>query len=93
MEKRTYRTRLRSKGRLTLPSEVRTLLQVEEGDDLLFSIDTDGRIEVRHLPVIDPDQAWFWAKRWQKMEQEAQADIDEGRVKRFESVEDALSNL
>jgi len=92
-EERSYRTSLRSKGRLTLPSEVRSLLQVDEGDDIIFTVDTDGRIVVQHLPVIDPDQAWFWSERWQKMERAAQADIDEGRVKRFASVEDALSNL
>ena len=26
----------------------------------------------------NPDQAWFWSERWQRMEQEAQADIDAG---------------
>jgi bifunctional DNA-binding transcriptional regulator/antitoxin component of YhaV-PrlF toxin-antitoxin module len=91
--KQTYRARLRSKGRLTLPRPVRSLLQVAEGDDVTFSIDASGRIEVQHLPVIDPDQAWFWSERWQKMEQTAQADIDEGRLKRFKNVEDALGDL
>ena len=93
IEVRNYTTRLGSKGRITLPYELRSLLQVDEGDDLMFSVDTEGRIVVQHLPVIDPDQAWFWSDRWQKMERAAQADIDEGRVKRFESVDDALSDL
>jgi hypothetical protein len=72
---------------------LRSLLQVEEGDELRFTIDQDGRVIIQPLLVIDPDQAWFWSKRWQKIEREAQADIDEGRVKRFESVEDALNNI
>jgi AbrB family looped-hinge helix DNA binding protein len=92
-ESRTFTTRLRSKGRLTLPVELRSLLQVDEGDDLMFIVDTDGRIVVQHLPTIDPDQAWFWSDRWQKMEHAAQADIDAGRVKRYKSVDDALSEI
>jgi AbrB family looped-hinge helix DNA binding protein len=84
---------LGSKGRITLPNELRSLLQVEEGDNILFYVDVDGRIVVQQLPVIDPEQAWFWSDRWQKMERAAQADIDEGRVKRYKSVDDALSDL
>ena len=93
LEDRDYRARLRSKGRLTLPREVRNLLHVEEGDELRFTVDKDGRVIIQPLLVIDPEQAWFWSKRWQRMEQEAQVDIDEGRVKRFESVEDASNNI
>jgi len=92
-EVRNYTTRLGSKGRVTLPNELRSLLQIEEGDSIVFSVDTEGRIVVQQLQVIDPDQAWFWTNRWQKLERAAQADIDEGRVKRFKSVDDALSNL
>lgn len=93
METKIYRAQLRSKGRLTLPSEVRSLLRIKEGDDVMFSVEPGGRIMIQPLPVIDPDQAWFWSERWQKMEREAQADIDEGRVMRFESVEDAVKNI
>jgi len=28
-------------------------------------------------------QAWFWSERWQRLEGEAQADIDAGRVRHF----------
>ena len=30
--------------------------------------------------MIPPDQAWFWTERWQRMEQEAQADIEAGSL-------------
>lgn len=90
---RTFRVQVRSKGRLTLPSEVRTLLDLEEGDDLIFVVDEAGRVFVQRLSVIKPEQAWFWSERWQAMEREAQADIDEGHVTRFENVEDAVAAL
>ena len=31
----------------------------------------------------DQEQAWFWTKRWQQGEKEAEADIRAGRVKIF----------
>ena len=33
-----YKSRLRTKGQVTLPSEVRKLLSVSEGEDLIFRV-------------------------------------------------------
>jgi hypothetical protein len=55
-------------------------LGAEEGDDLLFYTDEKGRVMVSRAQVIDPEQAWFWSDRWQRLEQEAQADLHAGRV-------------
>ena len=93
LKKQVYRAQVRSKGRLTLPSEVRTLLNLEEGDDLIFTVDEAGRVLVQRLPMMDPEQAWFWTERWQVMEREVQSGLDEGRVTRFKSVEDAVAAL
>lgn len=41
-------------------------------------------IELRSVVAVPADQAWFW----QKMEREADADIQAGRVRRFESAEE-----
>lgn len=43
--------------------------------------------------LIPPDQAWFWTEGWQKLEGEAQADIEAGRVCSFDDLESALSAL
>jgi AbrB family looped-hinge helix DNA binding protein len=88
-----YRTRLRSKGQATIPGEVRELLNLKEGDDLAFFVDEQGKVVVTRLQTIPPDQAWFWSERWQKMEHEAQADIEAGRVQQFDNVEDLISWL
>jgi len=88
-----FKTRLRTKGQVTLPSEVRKLLSADEGDDLIFRIDENGQVIVERAITIPADQAWFWTKRWQRMEREAQAEIDSGRVHRYSSVDEALEKL
>lgn len=44
MEKQLLSGRLTSKGQLTIPVELRTLLNINEGDRLAFVIDENGRI-------------------------------------------------
>ena len=93
MDKPFYKTRLRPKGQITLPSEIRSLLGIGEGDDLLFSMDENGRVVISRAQVIPPDQAWFWSERWQQMEREAEADLANGRVTEHADLSSALANL
>jgi antitoxin PrlF len=88
-----YKTRLRNKGQITVPAEIRSVLGAEEGDDLLFYSDEQGRVIVSRAQVISPEQAWFWTQRWQQMEREAQADIEQGRLREFSDVDEALAYL
>ncbi len=87
------KTRLRARGQITLPNEVREALNLVEGDDLVFSIEESGRVSVARATFIDPEQAWFWSQRWQNQERQAQADIDAGRVSRYADMEEAISDL
>ena len=94
MEKALHvKTRIRQKGQVTLPKELRERLTLSEGDEVEFYLDERGRVVVQKVQTIPPDQAWFWTERWQKMMREAQADVDAGRVDRYESVDDALDAL
>jgi len=93
MDKSIYKTRLRTKGQITVPQEIRNLLGAEEGDDLLFYPLDSGRVVVSRAQIIDPEQAWFWSDRWQCMEKEAHADLMAGRVVEYSSVTEALSAL
>ena len=43
--------------------------------------------------LVDKSQAYFWTKKWQEGEREADEDIKAGRVKTFESVEELISDL
>jgi AbrB family looped-hinge helix DNA binding protein len=93
MQKTFYRTRLRPKGQITVPPEIRSLLGVGEGDDLIFFSDENGRVVISRAQVIPPDQAWFWSERWQQMEREAEADLAHGRVTEHADVSSALTSL
>jgi AbrB family looped-hinge helix DNA binding protein len=88
-----FKTRVRPKGQVTLPSEIRNLLGLNEGDDLAFSLNEQGQVIITRLEVIPPDQAWFWTEQWQKAERVAQADIDAGRVHRYANIDEAVSAL
>ena len=88
-----FKTRLRTKGQVTVPIEVREMLGAEPGDDLIFRIDEQGKITLERGITVPANQAWFWSQRWQRMEQEAQADIEADRVQRFSSVDAAIREL
>jgi AbrB family looped-hinge helix DNA binding protein len=88
-----YKTRLRARGQITLPPEIRDRLGIRDGDDVAFYVAGSGQIVVEPVRTIDPEQAWFWTERWQKMEREVQADIDAGRVYTYASMEEAIAAL
>ena len=88
-----FKSRLRPKWQLTLPGKVRELLGVKPGDDLVFYLNEQQEVVLDRQKMIPPDQAWFWTERWQRMEREAQADIDAGRGLEFDDVEEAIKYL
>lgn len=55
--------------------------------------DFGGFIQSEVTQVIDKEHACFWITDWQQAEREAQADLDEGRSQRFDSVEDLIADL
>lgn len=85
-------TRVRAKGQVTIPREIRERAHLEEGDPVEVEMVPEG-ILLRPLKVIDATQAWFWTPEWQKGEREASADITKGRVEVFESGDDFLESL
>ena len=83
---------VRKKAQITLPQSVRRELGIEEGDFLDIRVE-NGEAVVRVKKLIDKDQAWFWTKRWQEGEREAEADIRAGRGHTFANAEDAITYL
>lgn len=82
----TVLVRMRERGVVALPPDMR--------DHLLFAAvrRPDGVIELRPQRTVDAAQAWFWSERWQRMEHDAQADIDAGQIRRFDDA-DAMSRI
>lgn len=83
---------LRAKGQVTLPSEVRKALHIDEGDDISFEVTDDG-VRMRGLKSIRADQAWFWTPEWQAKEREADEEIAAGRVTRYMNDDEFFDSL
>jgi hypothetical protein len=43
--------------------------------------------------LVDRSQAYFWTKRWQEGEREADEDIRAGRAKTFDFVDELIKDL
>jgi len=84
---------IRSNGQITLPTAVRRKANLKEGDLLEIAIEIDGSIRLTPQTAIDRSQAYFWTKRWQEGERQAEKDIKAGRVKKFDNVDDLIADL
>ncbi len=49
--------------------------------------------ELKRPKTVPKDQAWFWSKKWQRGEREANADLRAGRYKAFERMDDLIVDL
>jgi antitoxin MazE len=83
---------VRRKAQVTLPLSVRRKLNIKEGDLLDINV-RDGEIVLRLKKLIDKDQAWFWTKRWQEGERQADEDIKAGRLYSFPDAESTIAAL
>ena len=83
---------IRSKGQITIPSEIRKAANLQEGDPIELEV-VEGGILLKPSKVIDATQAWYWLPAWQEGEREAAADLAEGRSRTFESSDDFLASL
>lgn len=79
-------------GQITLPASVRRQLGIDEGD-LVEILVEDERAVLVPKKLVDKSQAYFWTKRWQEAEKEADDDIRTGRVRTFESVDELIEDL
>jgi bifunctional DNA-binding transcriptional regulator/antitoxin component of YhaV-PrlF toxin-antitoxin module len=67
-------------------------LGIEEGDLVEIEV-VDDRAVLVPKKLVDKSQAYFWTRKWQEGEREADEDIKAGRVKTFDSVEELISDL
>jgi len=79
-------------GQITLPASVRKELSIEEGDLVEIKV-VDEKAVLMPKKLIDKNQAYFWTKRWQEAEREADEDIKAGRVRTFDSVDELIKDL
>jgi len=92
-ERPYYKTRLRGRGQITIPPEIRERLGIREGADLLFYVNETGQVIVEHAQIVDPEQTWFWTEKWQQAERESRADYEKGEYFEFDNAAEAIRFL
>lgn len=85
-------SKVTKRGQITLPASVRRELGVEEGNLVEIEV-IDDRAVLIPKKLVDKSQAYFWTKKWQEGEREADKDIKVGRVRTFDSVEELIKEL
>jgi AbrB family looped-hinge helix DNA binding protein len=83
---------IRTNSQITIPKQIMKKLLLKEGDKIEFEVKED-EIVIRPVLIIDKTQSWFWTKKWQKVEREADEDIKAGRVKTFDEVDSLMKDL
>lgn len=85
-------TKVTRHGQITLPASVRKELGIEEGDLVEIEVE-DERAILMPKKLVDKGQAYFWTKKWQEAEREANEDIRTGRVRTFDSADELIKDL
>lgn len=85
--------KIRSNFQITLPPAVRRAVQAKVGDTLLAEVTQDGSIILKPVTVIEKSQEYFWTKRWQAGESEAEEDLRSGRIREYDSMRQLVSDL
>lgn len=83
---------LREKSQITIPKNLIEKLNLKIGDNIDINIE-NNTIVIRPVVIIPKDQAWFWSKEWQKEEKQAEKDIKNGKVKKFNSSQELFEDL
>jgi AbrB family looped-hinge helix DNA binding protein len=86
-------TKIRNKGQITLPADVRKLANLEDGDVVEVEVSEEGDIVLRPRKLIPASQTWFWTESWQGGEREASHERDAGEGDVFRSDEEFLDSL
>jgi len=84
---------IRNNGQITLPTSIRHKANLKAGDMLEVHIESDGSIRLIPQIAIDRSQAYFWTESWQEGERQAEKDILSGRLKKFDNVDNLISDL
>lgn len=91
-DKKSHKVSVQKRNLISLPKEVRKLLNISEGDILDVSVE-GNKIIMEPFKLVPSSQAYFWSKKTQKNMLEAQEDVEAGRVREFFSTDEFLKGL
>jgi antitoxin MazE len=84
---------VQSRGVIALPTAIRRHFGLDQPGAQVEVIERDGEIVLRPHLAVPADQAWFWTRRWQQMEQDADAAVAREEIQVFQDVDDLLADL
>ena len=79
--------RIARNGHLTIPSKIRKILNIEDGDIVRFSVE-DNKIVIAPGVIVDKDQAYFFSEKCQREIKESEKEFKDGKYSSFASVKD-----
>ncbi len=82
---------IRERGLIAIKSLLKEM-NASDAEILRYEI-KEGRLILTPQIAVDKDQAWFWSKRWQEGEREAEEDKLNNRTKRFADVNELMEDL
>lgn len=81
--------KLKKKNQVTIPSSM-----IPKGTERFrLTKNREGYLVLIPMASVPVDQQWFWTPRWQEGERKVDEDIEAGRVKKFDNVEDLIQDL
>ena len=85
-------SQIRQNYQITLPVEIRKRFRLKIGD--LMEVAVKGyHLILTPKRAVDLEDAWFWSKEWQEAEQEVDAEVKAGRVRKARSAEELIRTL
>jgi AbrB family looped-hinge helix DNA binding protein len=80
-------------GTITIPAQLRRRFGLDKPGAQVEIVVRDGEIVLLPHVAVPAEQAWFWTKRWQMMEREADAELAAGKSTTFDTADDFLAHL
>ncbi len=85
-------TKINPRGQITIPAKFRSVLHCKPGD--YVEVQMEGNIlKVIPQELIDKSQMWFWTKEHQKIEEEAELELRQGKGKEVKNVKELMDEL
>ena len=79
-------------GQLTIPSKIRKVLHIKDGDLVRFDI-KDQQLVITPVSIVDKDQTYFFSEKWQTAIKESEKDIQEGKYSKYRSAEELRKDI
>ncbi|MCK4241299.1 MAG: AbrB/MazE/SpoVT family DNA-binding domain-containing protein [Candidatus Atribacteria bacterium] len=79
--------RIARNGHLTIPTKIRKILHIEDGDIVRVGVE-DNKIIITPGVIVDKDQAYFFTERCQREIRESQKEFKKGKYSSYTSIKD-----